>query len=110
VLLMRRDDRLLYVACAALGGLAILAYILSRSIGLPQIRDDVGNWAEPLGVVAVAAEAVLLFGGLAAASGRLVLMIDRRVAAASVAVLVALGIGVTIAANAAEPAMVEHAG
>ena len=73
VLLMRREDRLLYVACAALGGLAILAYILSRSIGLPQIRDDVGNWAEPLGVVAVAAQAVLLFGGLAAvvvSSGR----------------------------------------
>ena len=110
VLLMRRDDRLLYVACAAVGGLAILAYILSRSLGLPQIRDDVGNWAEPLGVVAVAAEAVLLFGGLAAASGRLVLMIDRRVAAAGVAVMVALGIGVTIAAEAAEPSMADHAG
>src|SRR3954451_11504183 len=56
-LLMRREDRRLYASCSALGGLAILAYVLSRSIGLPQIRDDVGNWAEPLGIVAIAAEA-----------------------------------------------------
>ena len=110
VLLMLRDDRLLYIACAAVGGLAILAYILSRSIGLPQIGDDVGNWAEPLGVVAVAAEAVLLIGGLAAASGRLGWMIARRVAVAGAAVLLALGIGVTIAANAAEPSMADHTG
>ena len=42
--------------------------------------------------------------------GRLVLMIDRRVAAAGVAVLLALGISVTLAANAAEPSMADHAG
>ncbi|MGH3502262.1 MAG: hypothetical protein ACRDQA_15455, partial [Nocardioidaceae bacterium] len=30
----------------------------SRSAGLPQIGDDIGNWAEPLGMVAIVAEAI----------------------------------------------------
>jgi hypothetical protein len=44
----------------ALGGvvtaLALGAYLLSRSVALPQIGDDVGNWLEPLGVAAVVCE------------------------------------------------------
>jgi hypothetical protein len=39
--------------------LAILAYALTRSMALAQIGDDVGNWTEPLGIVALTAEALL---------------------------------------------------
>lgn len=35
-----------------------MAYVLSPSVGLPEIGDDVGNWLEPLGVVAILAELV----------------------------------------------------
>lgn len=38
--------------------LAFAAYAVSRTVGLPQIGDDVGNWLEPLGIAAVCAEGV----------------------------------------------------
>lgn len=47
-------------------GLAVLAYVLSRTVGLPQIGDDVANWAEPLGVLSIAAESVTVLLGIAA--------------------------------------------
>jgi cytochrome c oxidase assembly factor CtaG len=55
------DDRaVVWTAAAVVPTLAIVAYVLSRSLSLPQIADDVGNWTEPLGVVAISAELVLL--------------------------------------------------
>lgn len=51
-------------------GLAVLAYVLSRTVGLPQITDDIGNWAEPLGVVSIAAESAAALCGLAASRVR----------------------------------------
>lgn len=43
---------------------AVLAFLASRTIGLPQMHDDMGMWTEePLGIPAVASEA--LMAGLA---------------------------------------------
>lgn len=39
---------------------AFAAYCLSRSVGLPAATDDIGNWAEPLGLLALAAEAIVV--------------------------------------------------
>ncbi|MGH3671361.1 MAG: hypothetical protein ACRDSH_12110 [Pseudonocardiaceae bacterium] len=38
----------------------ILGYMLSRGPGLPGYTDDIGNWTEPLGVISLAVEGVLL--------------------------------------------------
>lgn len=38
----------------------IIGYVLSRGPGLPDYRDDIGNWAEPLGVLSLVVEGVLL--------------------------------------------------
>ncbi|MFE2992900.1 hypothetical protein [Streptomyces sp. NPDC059262] len=38
----------------------LLGYILSRGPGLPDFRDDIGNWTEPLGLVSLAVEGALL--------------------------------------------------
>jgi hypothetical protein len=38
---------------------AVVAFLASRTVGLPQIGDDVGNWTEPLGFPAVASEALM---------------------------------------------------
>jgi hypothetical protein len=38
----------------------ILGYVLSRGPGLPNYRDDIGNWTEPLGVISLIVEGVLL--------------------------------------------------
>jgi hypothetical protein len=39
---------------------AVVAFLASRTIGLPQIGDDVGNWTEPLGLPAVASEVLMV--------------------------------------------------
>ena len=48
----------------ALSGLtclaAVMAFLASRTVGLPQIGDDVGNWTDPLGFPAMAAEALMV--------------------------------------------------
>ncbi len=57
------------------GGLAfatLAGFILSRTTGLPAATDDVGNWSEGLGLIAMLAEAALVglalgVGGRAAA-------------------------------------------
>jgi hypothetical protein len=41
---------------AALATLALVAFLVSRTIGLPGLGDDVGNWTEPLGFPAIIAE------------------------------------------------------
>ena len=38
----------------------ILGYVLSRGPGLPSYSDDIGNWAEPLGVISLIVEGLLL--------------------------------------------------
>ncbi|WP_330260428.1 hypothetical protein OG586_34175 [Streptomyces murinus] len=38
----------------------LLGYVLSRGPGLPDYRDDIGNWTEPLGLVSLAVEGALL--------------------------------------------------
>ncbi|MBO0844933.1 MAG: hypothetical protein J2P22_05900 [Nocardioides sp.] len=39
---------------------AVVAFLASRTVGLPQIGDDVGNWSEPLWVPAVASEVLMV--------------------------------------------------
>jgi hephaestin len=107
VLLARRGGHWLYLTAAGLGGLSVAAYVLSRSVGLPQISDDVGNWGEPLGIVALTAELVLLVGGIAAASGQLTVQVARGVGALGTGFLVCAGIGATALASAAEPSMAD---
>jgi hypothetical protein len=39
---------------------AVVAFLASRTVGLPEIGDDVGNWTEPLGIPAVASEVLMV--------------------------------------------------
>jgi hypothetical protein len=48
-----------FVAIGVAAG-PLLGYILSRGPGLPDYTDDKGNWAEPLGLLSLAVEAILL--------------------------------------------------
>lgn len=51
-----------------LGGLAVATYVATRLVAFPQLGGDVGDWLDPLGVIAVAAETA------AAATGWLALV------------------------------------
>lgn len=63
-LLLIGDSRAVWVCAAVVSTLALLGYGLSRSVGLPEIHDDIGNWAEPLGLVAIVGEAVMLIASV----------------------------------------------
>ena len=43
-------------AAAALSATTIIGYVLSRTVGLPQLADHVGKWADPWGMAALACE------------------------------------------------------
>lgn len=55
--LVRSDHELVWMAAALVSMAALLAYAASRSVGLPSLADDVGDWLNPLGIVAIVSEA-----------------------------------------------------
>lgn len=60
VLLVARDTTLVWQAVAAANALAVLAYLATRTVALPQVVDDVGNWTEPMSFPALASELIAL--------------------------------------------------
>lgn len=59
VLLLVADTPATWAASAGVVALALVAFVFSRTIGLPDLGHDVGNWTEPLGFPAVLAEMVV---------------------------------------------------
>jgi hypothetical protein len=60
VLLVSADNVWTWAATGLVAALALAGYVLSRSVGLPTIRDDVGQWSDPLGMLAMAGEVLML--------------------------------------------------
>lgn len=60
LLLLIRPLRLFWHAAGALCTAALLAYIASRTVGLPYSMDDIGNWFQTIGVLNVLAEAAVI--------------------------------------------------
>ena len=58
VLVADRDS--VWLAAGAVCLATVLAYLASRTVGLPQLGDDVGDWTEPLSYPAVAAELAMV--------------------------------------------------
>ena len=58
--LVRSDDARAWAAAAALSAGAIAAFVISRTVGLPQGADDIGNWTEPLGLASLFVEGSLV--------------------------------------------------
>jgi hypothetical protein len=55
-LLLTRHSRLAWSAAGVLAAGAITGYVLSRTTGLPNAKDDIGNWTEPLGLASLFVE------------------------------------------------------
>jgi hypothetical protein len=69
--LTRMSSRDVWTAAAALPALILLGYLLSRTTGLPDATNDVGEWDEPLGLVSMVAEGlVVCVSGAVLAAGR----------------------------------------
>jgi len=58
--LIRASDRRTWLAATLLPLGAILAFVVSRTVGLPQGADDIGNWSEPLGMASLFVEGALV--------------------------------------------------
>jgi hypothetical protein len=63
-LMLARAPRLGWFVGGTVAAVTLIGYVVSRSIGLPDLHADVGNWFEPLGIASVIAEAAA--AGLAA--------------------------------------------
>lgn len=58
VLLVVGDSVAVWSTSGVVALLTVVAFVVSRTVGLPQLGDDVGNWFEPLGYPAAVAELV----------------------------------------------------
>ncbi|HEY9469754.1 MAG TPA: hypothetical protein VIQ76_09080 [Propionibacteriaceae bacterium] len=63
---MTCDAPVVYLAAATICGLTIIGYAATRLVPFPMLADDVGNWLEPLGVVSIVAETVVVASSIAA--------------------------------------------
>jgi hypothetical protein len=62
-LVLRGAGRAVWLAVAGLAGLVIAGYVLSRTTGLPSADDDIGNWADPLGLASLFVEGCVVAVG-----------------------------------------------
>ncbi len=58
--LVRSNDRRAWFATLLFPLGAMVAFLVSRTVGLPQGADDIGNWAEPLGMASLFVEGLLV--------------------------------------------------
>jgi hypothetical protein len=58
--LIGTSDSRVWAAATILSALVVVGYVLSRTTGLPQSTDDVGNWSEPLGMASLFVEGSLV--------------------------------------------------
>jgi len=58
--LARHSDPRAWLAALLLSLGALVAFVYSRTVGLPDGADDIGNWWEPLGLASMFVEAALV--------------------------------------------------
>lgn len=59
-LLTRRLRAMSWIAAALVGAGPLVGYLLSRTVGLPHERDDIGNWSDPVGIASLVIEGLLV--------------------------------------------------
>lgn len=60
VVVVVHDSAVVWTVCGLVALLALVAFLASRTVGLPELGDDVGNWSDPLGFPALVSEALTL--------------------------------------------------
>ena len=65
--LTQTGDERVELAAGAMAALILICYILSRTSGLPSVTNNIGEWTNPLGLVSMVAEALMV----CVAAGRL---------------------------------------
>jgi hypothetical protein len=60
IALLGRRPRRAWMLTAAVAAGPFLAYVVSRSVGLPGAPENIGNWTEPLGLAALFVEFLVM--------------------------------------------------
>jgi len=69
--LLHTGSPLAWAAAGLLAAATLTGFVLSRTTGLPNASDDIGNWTEPLGLASMFVEAaVIVLAGYAWALAR----------------------------------------
>lgn len=63
-LLLVSDTPAVWTSTLIVSVLALLGFATSRTLAMPMMAHDVGNWADPLGVVALISESIMLVTSL----------------------------------------------
>ena len=63
-------SRVPFAVAAALAASVLAAFVIDRTIGLPNATGDVGNWTEPLGLCSLLVESFVVAIGAAGYLGR----------------------------------------
>ena len=80
--LAKRSDPRAWLATLLLPLGAFVAFVLSRTVGLPNGADDIGNWWEPLGLASLFVEGSLVALAASVLHERTALPVRRLQAAA----------------------------
>ncbi|MEI8285906.1 MAG: hypothetical protein WCG15_01265 [Actinomycetes bacterium] len=56
-----RDDKRAMYSSAALAAAVLIGFIVNRTVGMPNAKDDIGNWSEPLGLASLFVEAITVW-------------------------------------------------
>jgi hypothetical protein len=59
------DAPAVYLAATTVCGLTIMGYAATRLVAFPMLEHEVGNWLEPLGVVSIIAETIVVASSIA---------------------------------------------
>ena len=82
--LVRAHLREAWLVALVIPASAVVGFVLTRTVGLPQASEDIGNWSEPLGLAALFVEgAVIAVSAYALAALRPVAALTRRPASIS---------------------------
>ncbi|GGB42024.1 hypothetical protein GCM10011492_36220 [Flexivirga endophytica] len=69
VTVVAHDGSRVYGLAILTCGLAVVGYAATRLVAFPMLSDDVGNWLEPLGIVSVVSESVVVVAAAIALHG-----------------------------------------
>jgi uncharacterized membrane protein len=59
--LLRTDDRRVWMLAGIVAFSTLVAFVISRTVGLPGAADDVGNWQEPLAMASLFVEGMVVW-------------------------------------------------
>ena len=60
----RKNVEMDFYLSAFLSASILIGFTITRTVGLPGAMDDIGNWLEPVGLVSIVVEAIVIWNSL----------------------------------------------